>query len=200
MNSQFTSSKPAMVCRKLSLLLLPLVSTMIVATSSHANVSDWPFPEPPKGPATPNPITDLGSCKIITDGLIVIPGLAADPVNTSHFGDEVQLSETITGRDLILILDLKGTTGAGNPNIRKIETRLGSMVGSDYRSYFYEASNATDELRGFTADLEIIEHTSNDAPKRAILSTLSRSTAKNRTGKEFIRTMTARYFCDLKTN
>lgn len=183
---------------KLSLFVSTVASSLVLAASAMAANTDWPFPENPKAPATPNPFFDVGTCKIVSQGLIVVPGLSTNPAGTSHFGETIDLSYTLVNQDPTMILDMKGTTGAGKPDTRKIETILGVSIGSDYQSFSYYAPNQTDELRSFTIDLEVTERTKNDVAVKAILSTLAQSKAKDRSGKEFIRTNTTRYLCDLK--
>ncbi len=177
---------------------IALALSLFVSSFALAAGTDWPFPEGPKPPAGPNPVYDLGTCKIISHGLLVIPGESKNPVDSSHFGETLSLSYTIFDHDAVLTLDMVGTTGSGKPNTRKIETKLAVSMGSDYQSFSYVAPNAADELRSFTADMEVTERTKNDVATKAILSTLAKTKAKDRAGKEFIRTNTARYLCDLK--
>jgi hypothetical protein len=161
--------------------------------------AEWPFPTDPSKPAETYPIQDLGTCKIITEGLVVVPGNSKDPKGTVHFGSTATLTYQVVARDAVLTVVFEGRNGLGKPVSNKFETKLGVSIGTDYNSFSYDAADAADELRELIVDLEVTERTKNDIATKAILSTLARSNAVNpRTGASFVRTNTARFLCDLK--
>lgn len=179
-------------------LAFALTASVFAAPAFAAGGPEWPFPETPKNPQPPPAPVDLGTCKIITDGLIVIPGSSADPKNTSHFGQTAKLQSVLTPAGLILRVELTGTNSMGKPNIQTLDLDLASSIGGDYMSFGYYTKSTTDEIRWIRAELEFTERNAKDQVTKALLSTLVQQKAPDsRTGKMIDRSYTARYFCDV---
>lgn len=159
---------------------------------------EWPFPESPKNPAPRPAPVDVGSCKIITDGLIVIPGSSKDPLSTSHFGQTAKLQSVLAEQGLVLRVEFTGQNSVGKTNTQTIDLDLASSIGTEYMSFGYYSKTPADEIRWIRAELEFTERNSKDQATKALLSTLVQQKAPDaRTGKMIDRSYTARYFCDL---